>query len=263
LRDYVRKGGFHGVVLGLAEDLASAVVATLAVESLGSERVRAVAMPSDSNGDRPPAYCARLAENLGIDVNVLPINDLLQRTKSVLVETLYVWGEELPGGEIPEGLRAAILSVLAGTGGRVPLVPTSKTDLALGRSVPVGGAVAPVGDLVSRDVVRLAKHLNTSGERIPRGLVEQREAVATSSVVPGQGPLPPDDRLDEILTRRIEQGQTVGDIVAAGLDSQLVHQTLRQFDRAEPWRRQAPTVLQVSDRAFGLGRRIPVARRYP
>jgi NAD+ synthetase len=259
LRDYVRKADFHGVVLGLAEDLESAVVAALAVESLGPEHVCAVAMPDSSNGNRPPRHCTRLADHLGIELQVLPIARVLGTTKSLLQGSLSRWCEEPAGGEIPALLGAAALSVAADTSGRVPLVSASKTDLALGRFVPVRGALAPVGDVFSTDVVRLAKHLNTAGEKVPRSIVERWPGSRADAVLNQSPP----QQLDEILSRHIEQGQTAAEIAAEGFDSQRVDQTLRQSDRAEHSRRQAPTVLQVSDRAFGFGRRIPVARRYP
>lgn len=263
LRDYVRKSGFHGVALGLAEDLESAVVAALAVEALGAEQVSAVAMPGPPDGDVPPRQCIRLADNLGIELQVLPFRHVVDATKSLVAGSLNALAEEPATAEISACLRAAVLSVLAGTDERLPLVPVNKTDLGLGRCVPVAGALAPLGDLLSRDVVRLAEHLNTAGERIPRGTTENWQESQPNSEQSGKGPPSRDEQVDEILSRHIEQGQTARQIAAEGFDSQLVDETLRRLDRAEHRRSQAPTVLQVSDRAFGSGRRMPVARYYP
>jgi NAD+ synthase (glutamine-hydrolysing) len=142
-------------------------------------------------------------------------------------------------------------------------VSANKTDLALGEFVPVAGALAPIGDLFSRDLACLTMHLNAAGERIPRSVINHWQTGQPSGMPPSQASLPPDGRLDEILSRHIERGQNAEEIAAEGLDRQLVDQTLRQSDCAEQWRRQTPTVLQVSQRAFGLGRRVPVARHYP
>jgi NAD+ synthase (glutamine-hydrolysing) len=108
----------------------------------------------------------------------------------------------------------------------------------------------------------LAQYLNTTAERIPRSLVDHGREAPAKNVLSGTDSFPPSEGLDEILSRHIEKGQTAREIAAEGFDRQLVDKTLRQFDRAELWRRHAPQVLQVSDRAFGLGRRLPVARRY-
>jgi predicted amidohydrolase len=261
LRDYVEKGGFPGVVLALSGDLPSAVVASLAVDALGPERVSPAIVAGGPGGEPPPAACLRLAENLGIDLQVLPLERLVEATGSLLEGVPELWADEPPRGDIPDRLRPMLVSILAGARGRLPLLPATKTDLAVGRWAPVAGGFAPIGDLFSRDVLPLAEKLNSSEERIPRVLLETWKMARASGAPFRDGPPASHEPVDEILARHVEQGQTAGQIAAAGLDGPLVEQTLRRFSREEHRRTQAPTVLQVSDRAFGLGRRMPVAQR--
>jgi len=260
LRDYVGKGGFPGVGLWLGGDLASAVVAVLAVDALGPERVFAAAMPGGSGNPSLKNVGARLAENLGVKLHVPSVERMLKASRSLLEGTP---GGPAEGAEVPARLPWAIMSLLAGAHRWVPLVPTTKTDLAVGRWEPLAGAVAPLGDLFSRDLTGLAKQLNAAGERIPRELVGTWKSARRTGGASPQDDSGSDERVDEILSRHVEQGQTAAEIVRGGLDGRLVERTLHRLYNAEHRRRQAPMVLQVSGRAFGLGRRIPTARRFP
>jgi len=266
LRDYVEKGGYPGVVVGLGGDPGSTAIALLAADALGPQRVRAVATPRGQGDDRVLAQCVRLAENLGIELDVLPVERLLDAARG--------WFEGLPGAELTACVRASVLSIVGRASRRLPLVAVNKTDLALGRWAPalgVCGGPAPVGDLFERDVLGLAGHLDAAEPRVPPEMTEACRAGRAKYISCGglRGPLadegPPAvsaDDLDEILARHIEQGQTAGQIAAAGFDREVVVRILGEFERAEPARRQAPTVLEVSSGAFGPGRRMPVVRKY-
>lgn len=275
LRDYVGKGGYPGVVVGLDGGPASAVVAALAADALGPQRVRAVATPRHGDDDPALAPCVRLAEKLGIELDVLPIEPAL--------EAMRGWSEGAPGGgngpsaaeQLPACLHATALSILGRRTGRLPLVAVSKTDLALGRGAPtwgISGGLAPVGDLFERDIARLVDRLNAAGPRIPPAILGTWREDRGRYISYGEsgGPRAQDQpadlslaELEEILCRLIEQGHTAGQIEAGGFDRQSVDRVVRQVERAEQARRQAPTVLEVSSRAFGPGRRMPVVRKHP
>jgi len=250
LHDYVRKGDFRGVVVALADDLNSAVVATLAVEAVGSQSVRALALPGRDGSGETTAEVRQLAEDLGLALDVLPIEPVYRKLESLLGGAL---AGRLPEDEIHARVRANVLATCAETAGCLVLVPSSKSDLALGRCVPVGGApgaMAPIGDLFERDVCQLAERLNAGGARIPGRMLAGARETRT------------DERLGEILRRYIEKNRLADPIVGEGFDAETVRDVIRRVDCAEYKRKQAPVVLKVTSRAFGAGRRMPVARRY-
>jgi NAD+ synthase (glutamine-hydrolysing) len=273
VRDYVEKGGYPGVVVGLAGDAGSVAVAVLAVEALGPERVRAVAVAAGQDADPALAQCKRLAERLCIELDVLPggtVHDAMQGLFSY-TSKLRAGG---PEGAVLAWLRAGVLSILGRASRRLPLVPVNKTDLALGRAPAafgVCGGLAPVGDLFERDILGLVEHLDGARSRVLRDMIEGWRASGGRYISHGGPPGPLDDegppalttaQVEEVLSRRIEQGQTAEQIAGEGFGRAPVDRVLRQFERAEAVRRQGPTVLEVSSRAFGPGRRVPVVRKY-
>lgn len=274
LRDFVDKGGYPGVVVGLAGDPTSAVVAALAADALGPQHVKAIAAPRHQGDDPALAACVPLAENLGIELAVLPMRPVLEAVQGWFDDTPAAGQRPLATEELSACLHAAALSILGRRTGRLPLVAVSKTDLALGRGAPawgVSGALAPVGDLFERDITRLADHLNAAGPRIPSAILETWRGNPARYISYGEtvGPRaegrssdPSLADLEEILSRRVEQGHTAGQIAAEGCERQGVDRVVRQIERAEAARRQAPIVLEVSSRAFGPGRRVPVVRKY-
>jgi NAD+ synthetase len=265
LRDYVVKGGFPGVVLGLAGDLGSAVVAVLAADALGPENVRALIMPRGQSEDLALQHCLQLTDNLRIRPELLRIEPVLQAARAVLQGTPGAPTGDFATAEIPACLRATLLSILGTAGDRLPLVPVNKTDLALGRCAPafsVCGALAPIGDVFRSDIARLAERLNAGEERIPVEMLATWRKPFESRFRSDDDVVRLDERLDEILSRHVEHGHTAGQIAAEGFDAETVRRGVRQVARAEQFRRQAPTVLEVSTRAFGPGRRMPVARGY-
>ena len=250
LADYVRKGGFAGALVGLDGDVGSAVVATLAADALGSGKVRAVAACSGAD-EKASAEVRRLADGLGIELEPVP-PEAMRRA----VEALSAAGSvaPTPSPEVHARLCGDVLSLRAEAAGRLALAAADKTDLALGRpgaADTITAALAPIGDVLRRDVLRLAEHLNAGRERIPRRMLQAARPPA------GGGPA-----VDEIIEQYVEGGRTVEQMARDGIDGGLAEQTVRRVDRAERRRTRAPLVLKVTARAFGLGRRMPVARRY-
>jgi NAD+ synthase (glutamine-hydrolysing) len=264
LRDYVTKGGFRGVVVGLDGGPGSAVAAALAADAVGSQSVRALALPSRHSSDRALACIRRLAENLGLALEVLPVEPVHRALSSLLGNALSGQAKERAATELPARVCGGVLAACASACGCLVLASANKTDLALGRCTPADsmlGALAPIGDLFQQDVLRLARHVNAGARRIP----EEMLTAAPEKERGGDGAHPrefsPRDRVDGILRRYIEEGRMADQIAEHGFDSQTVYSTIRQADRAEHKRKQAPVVLKVSSRAFGAGRRMPVARR--
>ncbi len=260
LRDYVRKSAFEGAVVFLAEDAASAVVATLAVDALGAGQVRALVMCGQQEQETS-ADIRQLADNLGITPEAISIDAAGEAMDAVLRAT-GARNDAARIANMRHRLCGSVLSVCAEAEGRLALAPVDKTDLALGRhtladSMP--GALALLGDVLKQDVRRLGEHLNGSRRRIPRGLLEASRSAGGSEgrATDAGGPT-----VDEILANYIEQGRTVEQIAGDGFDRELVTRIVRQVDRSEYRRKQAPPVLMVTSRAFGSGRRFPVARRY-
>jgi NAD+ synthase (glutamine-hydrolysing) len=145
------------------------------------------------------------------------------------------------------------------------LASANKSDLALGLCTPADnmlGALAPIGDVFQRDVLRLARHLSAEARRIPDEMLAAAREDQPGWTDAHPEELSPSDRLDEILRLYIEEGHTADQIAEHGFDSQTAHKAIRQVDGAEHKRKQAPVVLKVTSRAFGAGRRMPVGRRY-
>jgi len=260
LRDYVRKSNFNGALLSLTKDAASAVVATLAVDALGPGQVRALAMYGEQKQDTLDDV-RQLAHNLGVKMEAVSI-EAAGDAVDAAVRATGGRNDAVRGAQMRDRVCGSILSACAETEGRLALAPVDKTDLALGRYTLAGsmpGALAPIGDVLTQDVLRLGEHLSGTRERIPRGMLEDPRGSG------GQegGAIEPDGpAVDEILAGYVEQGRTVEQIAADGFDRELVARTVRQVDRTEYRRKQAPLVLMVTSRAFGSGRRFPVARRY-
>jgi len=260
LRDYVRKGGFDGVVVSLAEDAASAVVATLGVDALGAGQVRALAMCGPQE-QKTLADIRQLADDLGITPEAVSIEAAGEAMEAALRAT-GGRNDAVRTARMGDRLCGLLLSACAEAEGRLALAPVDKTDLALGRytladSMP--GALAPIGDVLRQDVIRLGEHLSGSRGRIPRAMLTAPRSGGGSE---GSATEPDGPVVDGILAKYIEQGRTIGQIVGDGFDREVVTRTVRQVDRGEYRRKQAPPVLMVTSRAFGGGRRLPVARRY-
>ena len=266
LRDYLRKCGFHKAIIGLSGGIDSAVVCALAVEALGPANVTGVAMPSRFSSQHSIADARQLATNCGIAFHVLPIETMHAAFASALVGPL-----ESVAGLADENLQARIrgvsLMAISNDTGALLLTTGNKSELAVGYCTLYGdmcGGLAVISDLPKTDVYRLAGHINATAGRevIPASTLTKPPS---AELAPGQrdsDSLPPYETLDLILHRYIELDESADAIVAAGFDRATVERIIRLVDRTEYKRRQAPPGLKVTSRAFGFGRRMPVAQRY-
>ncbi len=267
LRDYVAKCGFKSVVLGLSGGIDSTVVATLAADALGRDNVYCLAMPSRYSSDHSLSDAKLLAENLGVHYQVVPIEQVHRAYEQTLDGALMGRGAELAGENIQARTRGNIVMAYSNSYGHLALATGNKSELSTGYCTLYGdmaGGLAPIGDVLKTLVFQLAHQLNaeTGNERIPLTVIRKPPSAELKPNQFDQDKLPPYDLLDAILERYIEADKTAREIVAEGFDAEVVNYVVRLVDFAEYKRKQAPPVLKVTARAFGTGRRMPIAQRY-
>ena len=266
-RDYVDKCGFGNVVLGLSGGIDSAVTAVIAVQALGPQRVHGVAMPSRYSSDHSLTDAEAQARNLGIDYRVIEIEAVHRAMESVLAPH---FGDGPPGiaeENIQARARGNILMSLSNKFGWLLLTTGNKSELAVGYCTLYGdmcGGLAILSDVPKHMVYQLARHVNESagGELIPENCITKPPSAELRPDQTDQDSLPPYDVLDRILELYVEQEQSVSTIVSQGFDEQTVREVARLVDRNEYKRNQSPVGLKVTSRAFGTGRRMPIAAQY-
>ena len=263
LRDYLAKTGHDRVCLAVSGGIDSAVVAAVAARQLGAERVTAFALPSrySSAGSRRDAE--ELARALGIDLHVLSIEPAFAAFLRTLAPVFAGRPPDTAEENLQARIRGALVMAFANKTGALALATGNKSELATGYATLYGdmaGALAPIGDLWKTQVYALARRINRDGPIIPDATIDKPPS---AELRPGQldsDSLPPYEVLDAILQRYVERSEGAGQIVAAGFEPGLVDRVLRMVGQAEHKRRQAATVIKVSPRAFGPGRRFPIAR---
>ncbi len=266
-RDYVNKCGFRGVVIGLSGGIDSAVTAAIAVAALGRERVHGVAMPSRFSSDHSIADARALAANLGIDFRIQPINAMHEVVEGELRPQFEDRPPDITEENIQARLRGMILMALSNKFGWLVLTTGNKSELAVGYCTLYGdmcGGLAVIGDVPKLWVYRVGRYINERAGRtvIPEGSLTKPPSAELRPDQTDQDSLPPYDVLDAILHRYVEEERSAEEIVAAGFDEATVHDVIRLVDRNEYKRKQAAPCLKVTSRAFGFGRRMPIAARY-
>ncbi len=267
LRDYVRKCNFKSVVLGLSGGIDSALVCALAVAALGKEHVVGVAMPSRFSSDHSVNDARTLAENLGIAFHVVPIAGVHDAYENLL--TPYWPGRERDTTEenLQARVRGAILMAFSNKFGHLLLTTANKSESAVGYSTLYGdmcGGLAVISDVPKTTVWELSRWINQHAGRevIPHSSIEKVPSAELRPNQTDQDSLPPYDVLDEIIERYVEKEMGAAQIIAEGFDAATVTRVIRLIDRSEYKRRQAAPGLKVTSRAFGFGRRMPIAQNY-
>jgi NAD+ synthetase len=267
LRDYVRKCGFASVVLGSSGGIDSAVVAAIAADALGPANVVSIAMPSRYSSPGSLSDAELLAKNLGIRHQVIPIEPVHAAFERPMSEVFAAPGGQVAAENIQARIRGSIVMAVSNAHGHLALATGNKSELSTGYCTLYGdmcGGLAPIGDLLKTTVYRLAEQLNAEAgfDRIPRSIIDKPPTAELKPNQTDQDKLPPYDLLDEILRRYIEEDKTAAQIVAEGFDGPTVRRAVGMVDAAEYKRKQAAPVLKVTSRAFGTGRRMPIAQRY-
>ena len=265
LRDYLHKCGFKSAVLGLSGGIDSALTAALAVAALGPENVHGVALPSRYSSEGSLADAGALARNLGIRYDVIPIEPAFRTLKAGLAPVFGDRPEDLTEENIQARLRGVILMALSNKFGSLVLTTGNKSELAVGYCTLYGdmcGGLAVINDVPKTMVYRLARWINRKGEIIPESSITKPPSAELRPDQTDQDSLPPYDVLDAILDAYVVECRPVAEIIAAGFDPGQVRRVVRLIDLSEYKRRQAAPGLKVTSKAFGVGRRIPVAQRY-
>jgi NAD+ synthetase len=265
LRDYFLKCGFKCAVLGLSGGIDSAVTACIAAEALGAENVRAVSLPSQYSSKGSLDDARVLAERLGVHYDVIPIERAFGTVKDELKGVFAGKAEDLTEENLQARLRGVILMALSNKFGSLLLTTGNKSELAVGYCTLYGdmcGGLAVISDVPKTMIYRIAKWMNREREIIPDSSITKPPSAELRPNQCDQDSLPPYEVLDAILEQYVVQGKGASEIVADGFDAGTVRQLVRLIDRNEYKRRQAAPGLKVTSKAFGMGRRIPIAQRY-
>jgi len=266
LRDYVAKCGFRSVVLGLSGGADSAVVAVLAADALGAENVLALSMPSRYSSPHSLSDARRLASGLGVELVEIRIGPLHEAYEKLFAEALPANRPATADENIQARIRGNLIMAFSNALGHLPLATGNKSELATGYCTLYGdmnGGLSVIGDVPKTMVYALARHLNEEAgkDRIPESVLTKPPSAELRPDQTDQDTLPPYDVLDAILERYVERERSVEEIAREGFDTDLVRRVARMVAAAEYKRRQAAPALKVTARAFGSGRRMPVACR--
>ena len=265
-RDYLHKLGLGSAVIGLSGGIDSAVTAHIAERALGAENVLGMLMPGPFSSEHSIRDAETLGRNLGIEIRLVRIESIY---KAYLEQFAGLFAPKESYGLTQENIQArirgALLMAESNYEGRIVLATGNKSELSVGYTTLYGdlvGGLGVIGDVLKRDVYALARHANRAGERVPQNTIDKPPSAELAPDQLDTDSLPAYDVLDEILSQAIEQGRPGDEIEAPeGATPDTVAWVLRQIDRNEYKRRQAPIVLRVSTKAYGTGRRLPIVHR--
>ena len=264
IRDYFKKTGHREALIGLSGGIDSSVVAALAVRALGAANVTALAMPSTYNAPESLEDAQQLAQGLGIELQVIAIEQLRQQ---MLAELSPFFDDTEPGiaeENLQARLRGTLLMAVANKRGALVLTTGNKTELALGYATLYGdmaGALAPIGDLPKNDVYLLGRYLN---ELAGKNIIPERVLTKAPSAELSAGQVDPFDYdvVAPLVEALVLDHASDGELAAQGYDQSLVRDLRQRITRSEYKRRQAAPVIRVTGKAFGVGRRYPIVNRY-
>jgi NAD+ synthase (glutamine-hydrolysing) len=265
VRDYLAKCKFKSAVLGLSGGIDSAVAAALAVDSLGADNVVGVSMPSPYSSPGSIDDALALARNLGIRCLQIPIGDAFATFKKQFNEIFAGLPEDTTEENIQSRLRGMILMALSNKFGHLLLTTGNKSELAVGYCTIYGdmaGGLAVISDVPKTLVYELARWINREHEIIPAATIEKPPSAELKPGQVDQDSLPPYDVLDQILQLYVEENQSARDIIARGFAEKTVRWIQHRVELNEYKRAQAAPGIKVTSRAFGVGRRMPIAQQY-
>ncbi|KEI66213.1 NadE [Planktothrix agardhii NIVA-CYA 126/8] len=265
VKDYVQKCGFSQVILGLSGGIDSALVAAIATQALGKEKVLGVLMPSPYSSDHSIQDALELANNLGIKTQTLPIGDLMQTFDQTLEPMFAGTSFGVAEENLQSRIRGTLLMAVSNKFGHLLLTTGNKSEIAVGYCTLYGdmnGGLAVIADVPKTRVYSLCSWFNQyhSKEIIPNHILTKAPSAELKPGQVDQDSLPAYEILDDILYRLIEKHQSLAEIVEAGHQELVVKKVIKLVMIAEFKRRQAAPGLKISDRAFGTGWRMPIAK---
>ena len=265
VRDYVGKNGFPGALIGLSGGVDSALTLVVAVDALGADKVRAVMMPSQFTSPMSLEDAEQLARNLGVRHDVLPIKPAFDAFLATLAGEFRGLAWDTTEENLQARIRGTLLMALSNKYGAIVLTTGNKSETAVGYSTLYGdlaGGFAVIKDILKTLVYRLCRHRNAGGEIIPERILTRAPSAELKAGQTDQDSLPAYDILDDIITRYMQEGESIADIVGAGFDEAVVRQVVRMIRTSEYKRRQSPVGIRVTHRSFGRDWRYPITNRF-
>lgn len=265
--DYVRKSGFKQVVIGLSGGIDSSLTAAIAVDALGAENVLGISMPSGYSSEGSKTDAEELAENLGIKILTIPIEETFRASLKMLEPALGKGDYGLAAENLQARIRGNILMTISNKLGPLVLTTGNKSEMATGYSTLYGdmaGGFAVLKDVLKTLVYELSIYRNTVGEHpvIPQSVIEKAPSAELRPNQKDVDSLPPYEILDLILRAYVEEDRSFEEMLAMGFERKTVERVMRLVDTSEYKRRQAPPGVKITTRAFGRDRRLPITNRY-
>ncbi|HEY49084.1 MAG TPA: NAD+ synthase [Dehalococcoidia bacterium] len=266
-RDYIHKNGFDKVLIGLSGGIDSSLVAVIAVDALGASNVVGVAMPSRYSSLGSTSDAELLVQNLGIRLITIPIERIFQAYLEELAAPFEGAEPNVAEENIQARIRGNILMALSNKFGWLVLTTGNKSEMATGYTTLYGdmaGGFAVIKDVPKTRVFELARYRNEVDEfeLIPLAIIEKAPSAELRPEQKDSDSLPPYDLLDPVLTAYVEDDKSVEQIIALGIDQEIVQRAARLVDISEYKRRQAPPGIKITPRAFGRDRRLPITNRF-
>jgi len=265
LHDYVAKNGFDNVTIGLSGGIDSAIVATLAVDALGKDRVVGVFMPSRYTSKESEEDAQELAKNLGIEMRTVAIDEIYKAYMATLNPLFKDCNEDITEENIQARIRGNILMALSNKFGWLVLTTGNKSEMSVGYATLYGdmaGGFAVIKDVPKTLVYKLAAYRNSSKEVIPKRILEKEPTAELKPDQKDSDTLPPYETLDPILKAYVEEDRHPEEIISSSLEKDVVDKVSRMVDGSEYKRRQSPPGIKITPKAFGKDRRMPITNRY-
>jgi NAD+ synthase (glutamine-hydrolysing) len=267
LRDYMEKNDFEHVVIALSGGIDSALVALIAVDALGADRVSVVVMPSPNSSEETQADARAIAAHLGVEMIEIPIEEPMRAYEDVLEPSFDGAEPGLAEENVQARIRGNLVMALSNKFGWLVLTTGNKSELSVGYATLYGdmaGGFAVIKDVFKLLVYRLVRWRNEQEARelVPSSVLDRPPSAELRPDQLDEDSLPPYEVLDPILEAYVERDEGVEELVAAGFDEETVRDVVRLVDRAEYKRRQAPPGIRISTKAFGRDRRLPITNRF-
>jgi NAD+ synthase/NAD+ synthase (glutamine-hydrolysing) len=264
-RDYVRKCGFRKVIIGLSGGIDSALTAVIAADALGKENVIGVGMPGPYSSEGSIGDAKQLAANLGIGFQILKITEIFEAYKSTLHDAFKGYREDVTEENIQSRIRGSLLMALSNKFGALVLSTGNKSEMGVGYATMYGdmaGGLAVIADVPKTLVYRLSRYVNSQRAVIPQATIDKAPSAELRPNQRDTDSLPPYEVLDAILEDYVEESRSAEEIAQRhGFELPLVKDVIRMVERNEYKRQQAAPGLKISPKAFGYGRRFPIAAK--